>query len=179
MGNSTINIPKGEQGPSGADGATGPAGADGADATIAVGTTTTGAPGSSVIITNSGTANNAVFDFTIPRGDTGADGADGATGPAGADGADGQGVPTGGSTGQVLAKIDGTDFNTEWVDQSGGSPSYRGFAVELRGVNQIAASTWTLVPLTLELHDTHGLLAALCVVKLYGDAIPKPWCWIY
>jgi hypothetical protein len=176
MGNSTINIPKGEQGPSGADGATGPAGADGADATIAVGTTTTGAPGSSVIITNSGTA--AVFDFTIPRAIL--DGVDGRgpAGPAGADGAD-QGVPTGGSTGQVLAKIDGTDFNTEWVDQSGGSPSYRGFAVELRGVNQIAASTWTLVPLTLELHDTHGLLAALCVVKLYGDAIPKPWCWIY
>jgi hypothetical protein len=146
----------GVQGPTGP---TGPAGADGAAATIAVGTITTGAPGSSVIITNSGTANNAVFDFTIPRGDTGADGVDGATGPAGpagADGADGQGVPTGGSTGQVLAKIDGTDFNTEWVDQSGGSPSYRGFAVELRGVHQIAASTWTLVPLALELHDTHG-----------------------
>jgi hypothetical protein len=102
----------GVQGPTGP---TGPAGADGAAATIAVGTITTGAPGSSVIITNSGTANNAVFDFTIPRGDTGADGVDGATGP-----------------------------------------SYRGFAVELRGVNQIAASTWTLVPLTLELHDTHG-----------------------
>ena len=38
----------------------------------------------------------------------------------GADGADGEGVPTGGTAGQVLAKIDGTDFNTTWVDQTGG-----------------------------------------------------------
>jgi len=35
-------------------------------------------------------------------------------------GADGVGVPPGGTAGQVLAKIDGTNFNTEWVDQSGG-----------------------------------------------------------
>jgi hypothetical protein len=31
----------------------------------------TGAAGSSVIITNSGTSGSAVFDFTIPKGDTG------------------------------------------------------------------------------------------------------------
>ncbi|WP_133127418.1 DUF1566 domain-containing protein [Legionella nagasakiensis] len=37
-------------------------------------------------------------------------------GPAGEDG---EGVPAGGTAGQVLAKIDGTDFNTEWVDQGG------------------------------------------------------------
>ena len=36
------------------------------------------------------------------------DGEDGATGPAG------PGVPTGGSTGQVLAKASGTDYDTEW-----------------------------------------------------------------
>lgn len=30
------------------------------------------------------------------------------------------GVPTGGTTGQVLAKNSGTDYDTEWVDQSGG-----------------------------------------------------------
>lgn len=41
----------------------------------------------------------------------------GAAGADGADGADGQGVPIGGSTGQVLAKVDGTDFNTQWVDR--------------------------------------------------------------
>lgn len=31
------------------------------------------------------------------------------------------GVPTGGTTGQVLAKASGTDYDTEWVNASGGS----------------------------------------------------------
>lgn len=30
------------------------------------------------------------------------------------------GIPAGGSAGQVLAKIDAVDFNTEWVSPSGG-----------------------------------------------------------
>jgi len=54
-------------------------------------------------------------------GTPGADGADGATGPTGADGADGEGVPVGGTAGQVLEKIDGTDYNTQWADASGGA----------------------------------------------------------
>lgn len=37
-------------------------------------------------------------------------GADGTPGSAG------QGVPTGGTVGQILSKIDGTDYNTQWVD---------------------------------------------------------------
>jgi len=73
-----------------------------------------------------------------PQGDPGADGADGddgAQGPQGiqgppgndgADGAPGVGVPVGGATGQVLAKIDATDFNTEWVDPSGGVSDHGG-----------------------------------------------------
>lgn len=70
----------GATGPQGPTGATGPAGATGATgapgtaATIAVGTVTTGAAGSSAVITNSGSSSAAVFDFTIPRGDTGASG---------------------------------------------------------------------------------------------------------
>ena len=69
--------------PRGDTGATGSPGTPGAAATIAVGTTTTGSPGSSASVTNTGTSGAAVFDFTIPRGDTGATGATGATGPAG------------------------------------------------------------------------------------------------
>lgn len=38
----------------------------------------------------------------------------------GQDGAPGVGVPAGGTAGQILAKASGTDFNTEWVDQSAG-----------------------------------------------------------
>ena len=52
------------------------------------------------------------------KGATGPTGPQGATGPAGPSGV---GVPTGGTTGQVLAKASGTDFDTEWVNQSGGA----------------------------------------------------------
>lgn len=51
----------------------------------------------------------------------GATGASGANGTNGTNGANGQGVPTGGTAGQVLSKIDGTNFNTAWVAPSGGN----------------------------------------------------------
>lgn len=54
-----------------------------------------------------------------PKGDKGDTGATGATGPAGANGADGQGVPTGGSSGQLLIKQSSTDFDTSWKTMSG------------------------------------------------------------
>lgn len=43
--------------------------------TVAAGTTTTGAPGTNAAVSNSGTSTNAVFNFTIPAGATGATGA--------------------------------------------------------------------------------------------------------
>src|SRR5687768_10347856 len=99
--------PEGPAGPAGADGATGPAGpageagpagpagADGAPGapgpagTISVGTVTTGAAGSSAIITNVGTGQAAILNFTIPRGDQGVAGPEGPEGPPGADGSAG------------------------------------------------------------------------------------------
>jgi hypothetical protein len=53
-----------------------------------------------------GSSSAAVFNFTIPRGDTGATGAPGAAG---------QGVPTGGATNSVLAKTSGVDYATAWT----------------------------------------------------------------
>ena len=73
-------------------GPTGPTGPSGA-ATITVGTTTTGDPGTDAIVTNSGTDEDVVLDFTIPAGETGATGPTGPTGPAGEDGVDGE-TPT-------------------------------------------------------------------------------------
>jgi hypothetical protein len=52
-------------------GATGATGNTGTAATITVGSVATGAAGSSVTINNSGTSAAAVFDFSIPKGDTG------------------------------------------------------------------------------------------------------------
>jgi hypothetical protein len=70
----------GADGADGANGTNGTNGSNGAAATIAVGTTSTGNAGTNASVSNSGTSSAAVFDFTIPRGDTGADGA---TGPSG------------------------------------------------------------------------------------------------
>lgn len=51
-----------------------------------------------------------------PKGDTGDTGPAGADGVDGADGANGQGVPTGGTTGQILAKSSATNYATQWID---------------------------------------------------------------
>lgn len=65
---------QGVQGVKGDTGAKGDRGATGAAATIRIGTVTTGAPGSEAIVTNVGTANDAVLNFTIPRGNPGSGG---------------------------------------------------------------------------------------------------------
>lgn len=59
QGTSTSVNTKGEQGEQGNPGQA---------ATISVGTTTTGAPGTDAQVTNSGTSSAAVLDFTIPQG---------------------------------------------------------------------------------------------------------------
>lgn len=84
-----VQGPKGDTGETGPEGPTGPQGIQGLQgipgeaATIEVGTVTTGAQGTNVIIVNSGTSKDAVFDFTIPRGNTGATGPQGPIGPTG------------------------------------------------------------------------------------------------
>ena len=82
----------GPQGPQGPQGNTGPAGLN---ATVTIGNTTTGAPGSSANVTNSGTGNQAVLNFTIPRGNTGSQGPTGPQGPVGPTGPAGPTGPTG------------------------------------------------------------------------------------
>jgi hypothetical protein len=69
---------QGEPGMPGSPGGDGAPGADGAAATIAVGTVTTLAPGSSATVVNSGTSSAAVLDFGIPEGEPGAPGSGGA-----------------------------------------------------------------------------------------------------
>lgn len=50
------------------------------------------------------------------QGETGPAGPQGEPGPAGPQGEPGLGIPLGGTTGQVLSKIDNTNYNTEWVN---------------------------------------------------------------
>ena len=103
-GTTTAEIPNGQDGAPGAPGAPGSPGAPGADGispTISV-TDITG--GHRVTIT----------DATGPHSFDVMDGAAGQTGPQGAPG---QGVPTGGTAGQVLKKASGADYDTEWAAQ--------------------------------------------------------------
>jgi hypothetical protein len=66
-----------------AAGSTGPTGATGAAATVTVGAVTTGAPGTSASVTNSGTATAAVLNFTIPQGPAGTGGSGSGSGSGG------------------------------------------------------------------------------------------------
>jgi hypothetical protein len=66
------------------------------------------------VVINSPIVDSEVTVSNGPKGDPGA------TGPAGAPGSNGVGVPTGGTTGQVLTKNSATDYDTSWQTVSGG-----------------------------------------------------------
>lgn len=115
--------PQGEKGDTGATGAQGPKGDTGA--TGATGpqgpkgdTGATGAQGPQGIQGEQGP--QGIQGIQGEQGPQGPAGATGATGPQGPAGQNGVGVPSGGTAGQVLAKVDGTDYNTEWITPSGG-----------------------------------------------------------
>lgn len=88
---------------------------DGASAaSVEVGSTTTANPGTNAAVVNVGTEQEAILNFTIPRGDTGPtgpQGPQGATGPTGATGATGAQGPQGvaGATGAQGPKGDKGD----------------------------------------------------------------------
>lgn len=78
----------GPTGPTGPQGDIGPTGPQGIAATVTVGTTTTGEAGTDALVTNSGTLEDAILDFTIPAGITGPTGPQGDIGPTGPAGED-------------------------------------------------------------------------------------------
>ena len=137
----------GPQGPAGTNGS------DGLAATIAVGTVTNGAPGTTALVTNIGTSNAAVFNFTIPSGANGAAGAEGPAGPAGATGpagADGPAGPAGadgatGATGPAgsngLNGTNGSDGAPGAAAVISGVTASNGPAGSLPSVTNIGSST--------------------------------------
>ena len=92
--------PTGPTGPTGPAGEIGPTGPTGLAATIAIGTTTTGEPGTDAVVTNTGTEEAAILNFTIPTGATGPTGEIGPTGPQGIQGLTGE-VGATGPTGDI------------------------------------------------------------------------------
>ena len=57
------------------------------------------------------------------HGAQGAAGTSGTSGQTGAQGVAGVGIPAGGSTGQILSKKTGSDYDTEWINNTGGGGS--------------------------------------------------------
>lgn len=114
--------PQGPKGDQGIQGEYGPQGVQGIKgekgdaATVAVGTTTTGAAGTSAAVTNTGTSSAAVLTFTIPQG---------AAGPAGSPTAydlRGTGMPNGvvtASPGTYYTDTVGTNGAWRWLKTSG------------------------------------------------------------
>ena len=127
---------QGAPGQNGADGAPGAPGADGKDATIAIGTVSTGAAGSEAAVTNTGTPSAAVFNFTIPRGDTGARGAQGEPGAPGANGQDGAPGADGKNGATFTPSVD-TNGDLSWSND-GNLPNPE--TVNLRGAQGEAAT---------------------------------------
>lgn len=101
------------KGDTGATGQTGPAGQDGSP----------GQDGVSPTISSSSITGGHRLTITDANGTTTVDVMDGATGQTGPAGPAGPGVPSGGSTGQVLKKKSGTNYDTEWANESGGGTS--------------------------------------------------------
>lgn len=93
-----------------------------------------------------------------PQGIQGEQGPQGLTGNTGPQGDDGVGVPAGGTTGQLLAKNSGTDFDTEWVDApSGGSTPY-----QLPERVNTLAPTSELFSTTVPTNRDYHMLPRLC-----------------
>lgn len=113
----------------------GEAGPAGAAATIAAGTATGLPAGQQPTVTNSGTSSAAVFNFGIPAG---ADGAPGVKGDPGTPGAAGPGVATGGTAGQILSKVDNTNYNTTWINPPTGSGGSGGLKTIAKNTNYTA-----------------------------------------
>jgi hypothetical protein len=96
-------------------GGVGPTGTAGAAASVAVGTVTTGAPGSSASVVNGGTSSAAVLNFTIPAGAAGAQGPAGATGPQGPQGLKGDTGATGAQGPAGATGAQGPAGTTTWA----------------------------------------------------------------
>jgi hypothetical protein len=113
---------------------------------------------------------NVIIATVGDKGDKGDQGNPGIQGPPG------NGVPVGGSTGQVLAKINGTDYNTQWVNQTGGGGNMLADATNANFTMQVN-STIYLPAATLSSNKTITIPAGASgnFMKLYNSEAGFAW----
>lgn len=187
-----FTIPRGAQGIQGNPGTNGVDGKDGKDgdpglpgdpgaaATIALGTVSTGAPGSNAQVINTGTNNAAVFNFTIPRGDAGAKGENGTaatvsigtvtTGAAGSDAT----ITNSGTNTQAVFNFTiprgdkGTDGNAADISNLTHAAASKTTPVDADEIPLIdSASTWILKKLTWA--NIKAALSSVFLPRTGGD----------
>jgi hypothetical protein len=167
----------GAQGPQGIQGETGPQGPQGIQ----------GEPGPQGI--------QGIQGETGPQGEQGIQGIQGIqgetgptgpTGPQGATGPAGPGIATGGTAGQILAKVDGVDYNTEWIDNytsqikhevkagvalTAGQPVYVTGSTGGSGTNMIVGLASNLFESTSS--KTMGLIAQSLAINDFGYVVTE------
>ena len=116
---------KGDKGDIGATGATGPQGSTGATGPQGL-QGVKGDKGDKGDVGATGTAGPQGIQGI--KGDTGPIGPTGATGPQGTQGLTGAGVASGGDTGDILSKVSGADFDTEWIPLPESVSTVNGFS---------------------------------------------------
>ena len=138
-------------GNTGASGSDGVDGSDGQAATIQVGTVTTGLPNTNAIVTNVGTQNAAILDFTIPQG---IQGLQGIQGVAGVDGISPRAYVEQ-ITGGARVVIEDSE-NTTTADIMNGTDGTDG----VDGFSPIATVTPTASGATISITDSQGTTTA-------------------
>jgi hypothetical protein len=118
--------PTGPQGPAGTDGSDGAQGDPGADAIWNYTGEYNG--GASYAVGDIATYDGQLWYRYNSNGgnvgDTPSPGLWNLLAAKGVDGAQGEGIPAGGTTGQILAKVNSTNYNTEWIDNFAESTVY-------------------------------------------------------
>jgi hypothetical protein len=184
-GTSGVNGSSGQTGSAGTSGTSGVSGTSGTSGLNGVNGTSgvNGINGSSGTSGASGTSGTSGVNGT-----SGTSGTSGSSGTSGTSGTTGAGLAAGGTTGQILAKVDAVDYNTQWIDNytedvrttvKATEPILKGQAVYISGAdgaNSLVSlasnigdiTSATTIGLAMQNLATNGIGQVIIIGQLYG-----------